>query len=194
MILAVRQLGYLRDDDLVYDPTYGLGRWWTKYRPAHLTGSDLNPDRSPSDPEGVDFTDNAKLSEHFDVVAFDPPYKLRGGGAATIDSERDLTLDGRFGVEPNIPWQQRHQLIKDGMLECFRVLKPGGYLLLKCQDQVCSGKMRWQTLEFSLYALMRGHELVERLDMLGGRPQPPGRRQVHAHSSYSTLLIFKKRA
>ncbi len=76
--------------------------------------------------------------------------------------------------------------------EAHRVLTPGGYLLLKCQDQVCSGQVRWQTREFADHAEQLGMRLVDALHLLGHRPQPAGRRQVHARRNYSTLLVLRK--
>lgn len=46
---------------------------------------------------------------------------------------------------------------------------------------MCSGAKRWQTRIFADHAEAVGLRLVDRLDMLTSpRPQPPGRRQVHA--------------
>jgi hypothetical protein len=53
--------------------------------------------------------------------------------------------------------------------------------------------MRFQTIEMASHAATVGLRLVDRFDLLGHiRPQPPGRRQVHARSNYSTLLVFRK--
>jgi hypothetical protein len=92
-------------------------------------------------------------------------------------------------------WQDKHQLIRDGITEAARVLRVGGYLLLKCQDQVCSGRPRWQTIEFTNHAATVGFDLVDRFDRIGTtRPQPPGRIQRHAHGRPSTLLVLSKAA
>jgi SAM-dependent methyltransferase len=182
LIEAVYTLGYIRDDDLVLDPTYGLGRWWTRFRPAALVATDIDPDKAP-DGETGDFTALSYESETFDVVAFDPPYKLNGTPSGP---------DGDYGVDVVSRWQDRHALIRAGMDECSRVLRPGGYLLLKCQDQVCSGRVRWQTIEFAGHGEANGLVLWDSLHLLGGRPQPAGRRQKHARRNLSTLLVFRK--
>ena len=60
-------------------------------------------------------------------------------------------------------------------------------------DQVEAGQKRWQTFDFTTVAIGRGLRLVDRFDMLTTpRPQPPGRRQLHAQGNYSTLLVFEK--
>ena len=122
----------------------------------------------------------------FDAVVFDPPYRLNG----TPDRGE---FDERYGIGGKYTrWQDRHQLIQEGLSECARVAS--AFVLLKCQDQVCSGKKRWQTSDFSFWAMTEcGLSLEDRFDMLGHvRPQPAGRRQVHSQGNYSTLLVFRK--
>lgn len=183
LICAVNDLGYVADGDLVLDPTYGLGRWWSKWRPNNLVATDLDPAKSP-DGIGADFTRLRYADGTFDAVAFDPPYKLNGTPSGP---------DADYGVATIRTWQERHALIRAGMDECTRVLKQGGYLLLKCQDQVCSGRVRWQTHEFAAHGDSIGLVLVDSLHLIGSRPQPGERRQVHARRNLSTLLVLRKR-
>ena len=65
-------------------------------------------------------------------------------------------------------------------------------LLIKCQDQVVSGAVRWQTRIFADHAEAQGFQLVDALHVQGSRPQPDGRRQVHARRDYSTLLVLER--
>lgn len=179
LIEDVARIGYLRKDWPTLDPTYGKGVWWKRWRPDNLT----THDRYTLD--NVDFRCLPHTNGEFKVVAFDPPYKLNGTPTPATD--------GRYGVDVIASWQERHTLIRDGLTECTRVLMAGGYLLLKCQDQVCSGEVRWQTDEFTRHALSLGLDKVDRFDLLGsGRPQPEGRRQMHAHGRPSTLLVFRR--
>jgi hypothetical protein len=185
LILDVRELGYLSDDQAILDPTWGLGRFWTLWHPSGLVASDLDPEKSPTG-EPVDFTNLPHADETFDAVVLDPPYKLNGtGGSHPSDAGYGVATSG-------VSWQARHALIRLGMSESTRVLKPAGVLLLKCQDQVCSGAVRWQTDEFTAHAEAIGIRKVDRFDLATYRPQPAGRRQVHARRNYSTLLVFRK--
>lgn len=186
LIADCHTLGYLHDDMIVWDPTYGLGRFWTKWRPRHLVATDLDPAKSPDWPDGVDFTASGFADGDFHAVVFDPPYKLNGTGGSHAS-------DAGYGVADQWGggWQGRHALIRAGITESVRVLRPGGTLLIKCQDQVCCGKVRWQTREFADHAEQLGCRLVDALHLVGHRPQPPGRRQLHARRNYSTLLVLR---
>ena len=166
----------------VLDATYGRGRFWTKYRPVGLVGNDIDP-ASPADFH-FDFRDLPWGDETFDTVVFDPPYKLAGTPALG-------EFDRRYGLNRPQRWQDRFQLIVDGARECSRVAR--NLLLVKCQDQVVAGKVRWQTLAV-IEAVADRMELADRFDMLGGsRPQPGNRPQRHARGRGSTLLVFRRR-
>lgn len=184
LILDVRRLGYLDDSMVILDPTFGLGRFWTLWTPPLLIASDLDPAKSPTG-ESVDFTALPHADESVDAVVLDPPYKLNGTGGSHPS-------DAGYGVANTVRWQDRHGLIRDGITDAARVLRFGGHLLLKCQDQVCSGRVRWQTDEFTGHAESIGLRKVDRFDLASYRPQPSGRRQLHARRNYSTLLAFVK--
>jgi SAM-dependent methyltransferase len=179
LIVGLHVLGYIRKDDRVLDPTYGFGGWWQEWHPNHLVAHDLYT------LDGVDFRDLPHKDGEFDVVAFDPPYKLNGTATPEVDN--------RYGVGEYASRQDRHQLIRDGIDECARVLKPKGILLIKCQDQVNGGKVRWQTREFADHAEQKhGMTLIDMLFLVGGRPQPEGRTQQHARRNYSTMLVMRR--
>jgi hypothetical protein len=175
LIADVARLGYLEGH--VLDPTFGKGTFWKIWQPARLTSHDLKLD-------GVDFADLPYGDEAFDAVVLDPPYKLNG--------TPDVALDERYGVETPTSWQDRMALIEEGVAECSRVAR--SFLLVKCQDQVCSGAMRWQTDLVTEKAQRCDFVKVDRFDMGGHhRPQPmDGREQKHAHGRPSTLLVFRK--
>lgn len=187
LIVECAQLGYLHRDWLILDPTYGKGRFWTELKPKHLIGSDLKMELSLVG-TSVDFTDLPWADEHFDAVVFDPPYKLSG----TPTGEGPASGDKSYGITEYKSIEERHQLIFDGITECMRVLKPGGYLLIKCQDQVSSGRVQWQTRIFADHAEDLGAKLVDMLHLPGYRKQPKGRSQKHARRNYSTMLIVRK--
>lgn len=184
LIADCARLGYLTPDSYTLDPTWGHGTWWTIWRPHRLEASDLDPTKSPTG-TSIDVTNLPWDDNTFDAVTFDPPYKLNGTPTHQVDD--------RYGVAGAYTSRDdRHRLILDGITECARVLRPGGRLLVKVQDQVNGGRVRWQTDLATAHALELGLHKTDALLMLGGRPQPEGRRQVHARRNYSTLLVFTK--
>lgn len=176
-------LGYLPEP--VIDMTYGKGRFWTEYQPGELITNDLDETR------GADYCENfcrlPFVGDSFGAAVFDPPYKLNGtgggGGPATSDAD--------YGVVARASIDGRHALMRLGLIEAFRITRPGGFVLAKCQDQVSSGKMQWQTDMLTRVAEERGHRKVDELHVRGYRAQPAGRRQRHARRDYSTLLVFQ---
>lgn len=169
---------YLDPADVILDATYGRGRWWSEWRPDVL----ITNDRFTEADYAFDFRQMDFEDDHFDVVAFDPPYKFNGTPALG-------DFDNAYGIDQPATWQERMLLLTDGLVECCRVAKR--LVLAKCQDQVVSGKVRWQTYDLQRYANAHGFRLVDRFTMLGGtRKQPEGVRQVHARGRGSTLLVF----
>lgn len=182
LMLDAKALGYLSDEMVILDPTYGRGGMWKFWRPNGLVAGDIDPQEFGQ--IRLDFTRMPFEDDSFDAVVFDPPYKLNG-------TPTSGDMDRRYGVHTTRRWQDRMELVKLGLTECIRVLRPKGHLLLKCQDQVCSGQVRWQTREFADFVEKESNlRLVDHLLLLGGRPQPEGRKQVHARRNHSSLLIF----
>ena len=181
-IRDAHELGYITGD--VLDATYGLGRFWKLYRPETLVTNDL--DESTDATWHLDFTSFPhNWAGIFNTVVFDPPYKLNGtGGSHPSDDGYGVANSGK----------DRMGLVFGGFNECERVLDFGGHLLVKCQDQVVSGKKVWQTYELMRLGEYLHLTCVDQLHVRSYRPQPKGRRQLHARQDYSTLLVFRKRS
>lgn len=183
LIADVAQVGYLNREWRTLDPTYGAGVFWKLWRPraSKFVACDLVPHKSPFG-RPVDFRDLPWRARSFRVVVFDPPYKLNG--------TPDEKIDERYGVHIPTRWRDLMQLCRDGLVEACRVSRD--LVLMKCQDQVCSGKVRWQTRDFADVAAACGFGLRDRFDNLSYRPQPADRRQVHARHNTSTLLVLQR--
>jgi hypothetical protein len=175
------RLGYL--PEAVLDVTYERGRFWKQHRPAELVACDIDPDC------GVivaDFTALPFPDSSFATVVLDPPYKLNG----TSTGRGPSAADARYGVGGSYrSVAVKHRLIQDGIIECARVTSR--FLLVKCEDQVCNGVKHWQARIFANTAERVGLRLRDMLHVAGYRKQPEGRNQEHAHSDYSTLLVFE---
>jgi hypothetical protein len=190
LIVDVASMGYI--SGRVLDCTYGLGNFWSKWRPEDLTACDLTLAKSPIG-YSVDFRKMPFPDESFDVVVFDPPYRLMGTPASKVgDSKMEADFESAYGIDKYMAWKDRYQMIYDGIAECARVLRRKGFLLVKCQNQVTSGQKRWQDLDFTNEATRYGLRLVDQFLMLTDpRPQPEGRRTVHTRQNYSTLLVLR---
>jgi hypothetical protein len=185
LIDDVRRL-HIADDAVVLDVTYGRGIWWRRWTPANLTAHDLRLD-------GVDFRCLPEMNDSFDVVAFDPPYVMVGGrSTSTLPDFND-----RYGLHTTQRTPaELDALMAAGLAEAHRVVRPRGLILAKCADYIWSGRYHAGTHHLLDAALDLGLVLVDRFDMvtLSPRPQPGGRRIVHARRNSSTLFVLRKAA
>jgi hypothetical protein len=183
LIAAVAHL-YLPDEAIIADVTRGMGVFWRRFIPRHrlLIGSDLR------EVAGVklraDFRQLPYADACIDVVVIDPPYTHCGHylnnhryGSALTDNMRHREIVG---------------LYRAGMTEALRVLKPGGTLWVKCQDEN-DGQQYWTHCEIKNVAGDLGMR-SEDLFVLAPRPAPTRRwqRQKHARKAHSYLWIFRK--
>jgi hypothetical protein len=157
---------------------------WTDHAPGDFFPFDLDPRRgvTVADLGALPLGDNSAGS-----LVLDPPYKLGG----TPTSNHAGGMDDRYGIDRSWKPADVMALYLAGMTEAARVVRPGGFVLVKCQDQISSGRLHLQTFDVLQTALLLDLEVVDMLHLVGGRPQPAGRRQVHARRNYSTLIVFE---
>lgn len=200
LIQTCADLGYLRPADYVLDPTFEKGIWWKRWRPARLEARIRAED-------GFDFRDMDYPEDHFDAVAYDPPYVCPGGRATSTLPE----LHDRYGMDGEFKSPEELQrLINQGLSECYRVVKPAarrdltedrpnGIVLVKCQDYNWGGRL-WEGATFTRnHAVNIGFVVEDRLEMIGSaraqpKTNPDGspRRQVHSQRNLSTLFVLRK--
>ena len=183
MIQDCVRLGYLKYSDWVLDPTYGRGLWWKRWCPM----------QTPSGAYEQDFRHLGYADNRFDAAVFDPPYISKGRATPKLGD-----FDDRYGLATHAPGMRRKsptdiQADMDaGLSELARVVKPGGYILMKCMDYVSSGKLWLGVHKTTTHALSLDLEVVDRLEHVHTPgPQPKGRPQVHARRNHSTLLVLK---
>lgn len=185
-IADLAALGYLNKDQYILDATYGKGRFWRPPPRGWQPGAGLivtnDLDRNTYAAFHQDYRNlPAEWTERYDVVVFDPPFKLNGTGGSHASDEA-------YGVAT--PYRAINKRVKEicqGFEECVRVTKPGGQIIYKTQDQVCGGKKRWLSKIWP-----SGVVLVDELYIVGCRAQPKGRPQRHARSNVSVLQIYRK--
>lgn len=181
LIHDVHRLGYIREDDTVLDVTYGKGKWWTEFKPKKLLKHDLYK------LDGVDFRDLPEEDNSVDVVAFDPAYVSTGGRATTTIPEM---YDAYGMVEAASTPLGVQSDINSGLEEANRVSRR--IVLVKCQNYISSGKLFLGAIHTVNHALSLGMEVVDIFTMVTSpRPQPKGRRQVHARNNGSILYVLR---
>jgi len=193
LIETIVKLGYIRPDDNLLDLTYGRGTWWNNYKhPGPFTKNALLPDDEIVD--GTTQHDYTLLPDEwastYDVVAFDPPYIAMGGRTKT--SLPDFV--NRYGLmdAPRTP-ADLNDYNTLGLGEAAYVCKPNGLILVKCCDYISSGQLQLASHWMLQSALEMGLQVQDKLIHIGNvRPQPAGRRIVHARQNCSYLWVFRK--
>lgn len=197
----------------VADVTYGKGVFWQliprdRYQ---LLFSDLDAkvatDSLHDSPvqNGVDCRDLPYGDEHLDAVVLDPPYMegffrpqtrhLAGGG--THNAFREHYSSGKASE-----WQDDEPRWHDAVValyvaageEAYRVLKPKGTLVVKCQDEVSANKQRLTHIEIVTAYESLGFYTKDLFVVV--RQNKPGvsrlKSQSHARKNHSYFLVFQK--
>jgi DNA modification methylase len=173
---------YIKDGDVIADVTYGKGVFWKNIDKSKYTvlESDLNGSSS------IDFRSLLQEDGSVDHVFFDPPYMH--GGKTVKESINDCYRNDNNSHESVI------RLYAGGILEAARILKKGGKIFVKCQDEIESGKQRWSHEEISVLLDMFG---FVRLDMFvlvqNSIPAMRYDHQKSARKNHSYLIVAEFR-
>jgi hypothetical protein len=196
----------------IADVTFGKGVFWNKVNLENYTvlPSDislkaevlqkwqrLNPKTQ------VDCRYLPYKNDELDCVVLDPPYmesfyredKAQIGGQGTHHAFRQA-YSSNLGVEISEgKWHESvFKMYEKAGKEAFRVLKDGGLLIVKCQDEVSANKQRLTHVE-----IITGYESIgfytKDLFIVVRNNRPVVSRvvkQVHARKNHSYFLIFLK--
>src|SRR5438105_86063 len=180
---------YVPKGSVVADVTYGKGVFWKKVKLAdyEVKTSDLST--------GVDSRKLPYGAASMDCVVFDPPYMHTPGGTAHQNHQNfELYYQNNEASSD----KKYHEAVLDlyfrGAREAHRVLRPGGILIAKCQDEVCANKQRLTHVELINELATIGF-VVEDLFVVLRRNKPGVSRvlkQVHARKNHSYFLVFRK--
>jgi hypothetical protein len=196
----------------VADVTYGRGVFWKKVPPGlydlHASDIELTPgetrDMFVHFRDGVDCRKLPYEDESFDCIVLDPPY-MEGffrraqdhrAGSGTHAAFRDAYADGSV-YEPEDGDPKWHDAVIDlylrAGLEARRVLRRGGLLIVKCQDEVSANKQRLTHVEIVTAYEDMGFYCKDVFVLV--RANAPGvsrlLKQVHARKNHSYFLVFE---
>ena len=177
---------YFDEDDKIADVTYGKGVFWKK---IDVSKYDLRKSDLLTCPETpYDFRDLPYPDDYFEGVVFDPPY---------VHNPGKLIVDANYRNAETTKGLYHRDIInlyRDGMLEATRILRPEGYLLIKCKDEIESSKQCMSHIEIHNIAIEVNGLTVKDLFVVTQKVKPyiQFKNQQHARKNHSYLWVFKK--
>lgn len=166
---------YFNKGDIVADVTYGRGVFWREVSGYEIIGSDIKT--------GMDFSNLPYANNSFNHSVIDPPYGRK-------------SLQGMISCYNTSNTAKHEDIIKmyaDGLKELVRITKPNGYILCKCQDEVCGGKQQWSHIEIKEIAEQLGLYTKDLFILVNMNRPKVTHRQQHARKIHSYLWVFQKR-
>lgn len=183
---------YVRKGSTVADITFGKGVFWKSVpkKAYKLLATDLAT--------GVDSRKLPYKANSIDCIVFDPPYMHTPGGTAHSGHQNYEKYYGnnRAGVGERKYHEAVLDLYFDTGLEAKRVLRDGGFFIVKCQDEVCANRQRLTHVEIiNEYAK---HGFIAEDLFVVHRVNNPGMsrviKQAHARKNHSYFIVFWKAA
>jgi SAM-dependent methyltransferase len=172
---------YVPEGSWVADVTYGKGRFWNKVDKTkyHLVATDIET--------GTDLRHLPHSGKSFDAVVLDPPYAHSSSTPikpSIADTYNLNIISGRANIRA---------LYVEGVKEARRVLKDGGILIVKCQDEIESGKQHWNHIDIMAQTDALGFEALDFFILVQqGRPAQRHPYQIHARKNHSYFWVFRK--
>ena len=175
-------------DGFECDMTYGNGSFW-KSLPCPRLRFDIDPQC-----DGVVKACSMNLpieSESIGNCVFDPPFLTYVKNGRSHKSGQ-VAMTARFGGYYRYDELEEHY--RGTISEAWRVLKPGGIFVFKCQDIIHNHRMHCTHFNVMLMADLEGFQ-VKDLFVLPAKsrmPSPQKGRQRHARVFHSYFLVFEK--
>lgn len=174
---------YVPKHSVVADVTFGRGVFWRKVQKGayRMRATDLKT--------GTDFRTLPYRTRSIDALVLDPPYMH--GGARTVKKSLDEPYNVNARKEEGC--QEILELYFAGVREAYRVLKPKGILVVKCQDQIESGKQWWfhkMLMNLDGFTCVDLFILVQPMTPISSHPH--WTKQYHARKNHSYFLVHRK--
>ncbi len=187
MVLAL----HVSEGSTVADVTHGKGVFWRNVPKAlyRLLATDIQ--------DGVDCRALPYEAASIDALVIDPPY-MEGAMRGTAYSEGQRQFGDYYGLQRCSGSGKYHaailNLYLDGCAEADRVLKPGGVLIVKCQDEVSANKQWLTHVEIINAMAARGYYAKDIFVVVRNNRPIVSRmkKQVHARKNHSYFLVFVK--
>lgn len=173
----------------VADVTYGKGVFWRKIPEGEyeLHSSDLST--------GTDCRNLPYEDESFCAVILDPPYMHTPGGTAHQGHQNYENYYKNNATSSTAKYHEAVlELYLDAGKEAYRVLGWEGFLIVKCQDEVCANQQRLTHVEV-INAYLDLGLICQDLFVVKSKNKPGVSRilrQRHARKNHSYFLIFRK--
>jgi len=175
--------------EIELDPTYSTGKFYT-----HRSKPPLRFDIRPA-VDGVQKADVRALplsDNSVGLTMFDPPFLATTGPSLHhIDSSNRMVK--RFDCYENE--ESLFQMYREALIELWRVTKPGGYLIFKCQDKVSSGKQYWSHCLIWEMARQQGWYAKDLFILVAKTRMTPKwqlQNQQHARKFHCYFWVFQK--
>lgn len=186
---------HVSDGATVADVTHGRGNFWKRVPNGKydVKATDLA--------DGVDCRKLPYGDETIDAVVLDPPY-VAGFFRPRKVGEAYQDFTHRYSANFSEDGPRYHDgvlaLYRDAAKEACRVLKPGGVLVLKCQDEVHAGRQYLTHIEIVNALAPQYHAkdlfvVVRKGGNFAARGRAKRARQHHARKNHSYFLVFEKR-
>lgn len=172
------------------DPTFSTG---ASYNGTGIEVPQYRFDISPqrSDVEEADARHLPLADSFISCMMLDPPFLATKGKSLTAGSGNIISR--RFGVYPDE--KSLHRCYADMLAEAYRVLKPDGILIFKCQDKVSSGK-QYMSHVFIMNEAVRTGFYPKDLFLLLAKNRVAAdwqkNNQKHSRKYHSYFLVFQK--
>jgi hypothetical protein len=182
----------------VADVTYGKGVFWRKVSSSDyaLFATDIKT--------GVDCRSLPYTDGEMDCVVLDPPY-MEGfyradesyAGQGTHEAFQEHYLNGERPQSITAKWHDAVlEMYVQASIEAKRVLRDGGVLIVKCQDEVSAGVQRLTHVEIIVNLNAFGFYAKDLFVLT--RPNRPRVtrviKQLHARKNHSYFIVFVKGA
>ena len=176
------------------DPTYSTGAFYIdgfyKLIPRPKYMYDMYPQTKDTVQavceKGLPHEDNSISS-----INFDPPFTV-GIPNSSKDVKEDNLIPNRFGSFKTM--NDLFSMYYDSLKEFYRILKPNGILVFKCQDTVSSGKQFLIHAEVINQALKVGFYPIDLFVLCAYNRIISGKHenQIHSRKFHSYFIVFRK--